>query len=116
MRDYAKIAAPLHHLTEKEVKKNFIWKTEHERAFSDLKTVLCTAPVLALPNFVKDAPPFILDTDASDTAIGAMLSQRDDQGHERVIAYASKKTVEEDATKECHYQRAVRDLHLLQTV
>ena len=34
--------------------------------------------------------PYILDTDISDTGIGAILSQEDDQGQEKVIAYASK--------------------------
>lgn len=47
---------------------------------------MVTAPILAYPN-QKD--PFILDTDASDVAIGAVLSQQQ-AGIERVIAYGSK--------------------------
>ncbi len=90
MRGYAKIAAPLRHLTENEFRKNLNREAENKRAFSDLKTLICTAPVLALPNFANDAPSFILATDASDTAKGAVLSQRDDQDHERVIAYTIK--------------------------
>jgi hypothetical protein len=40
-----------------------------------LKTYLTSAPILAHPDFTK---PFILDTDASGTAIGAVLSQMQD--------------------------------------
>jgi hypothetical protein len=52
-----------------------------------LKTALTTPPVLGLPNLHR---PFILHTDASDVAIGAVLAQRDEQGDERVISYASR--------------------------
>ena len=48
---------------------------------------LCSAPILAFPNFSK---PFILDTDASNTGLGGVLSQLDETGNEHVIAYASR--------------------------
>ena len=51
-----------------------------------MKECLCQSPPLAHPDFKKT---FILDTDATDVAIGAVLSQVID-GQERVIAYASK--------------------------
>ena len=47
---------------------------------------ICSAPILAYPNFSK---PFTLDTDASDTGIGGVLSQLDSEGRECVIAYGS---------------------------
>ena len=47
---------------------------------------LKSSPILAYPNFDR---PFILDTDASDTGLGAVLSQVQN-GKELVIAYAAK--------------------------
>ena len=81
---FADIARPLHKLTEKNVK--FQWTDECQRSFELLKQKLVSAPILASPDFNE---PFILDTDASNDAIGAVLSQVID-GKERPIAYASK--------------------------
>ena len=50
---------------------------------------MASAPVLAFPNF-DGVAPFILDVDASGTGLGAVLSQQQDNGQERVIAYASR--------------------------
>ena len=81
---FAHIAEPLHRLTKKNVK--FVWTEECCQAFVKLKKRLTTAPVLSYPNFDL---PFQLDTDASDSGIGAVLSQTYD-GKERVVAYASR--------------------------
>ena len=81
---YSKIAAPLHRLTEK--KREFIWSQECQEAFSTLKSQLTSAPVLAFPSEIES---FILDTDASDDGIGAVLSQVQNE-KERVIAYAGR--------------------------
>ena len=83
-KDFATIATPLHRLTDKRVR--FIWQAEHQRAFDTIKEMLCTAPMLTYP--VPDAS-FILDTDASLTGIGAVLSQVIN-GQEKVLGYASK--------------------------
>ena len=64
----------------------FSWDHSCQDAFESLKSKLVTAPVLAYP---KAEPQYILDMDASNHAIGAVLSQVQD-GEERVIAYASK--------------------------
>jgi len=69
------------------------------KAFNDLKTILSSSEVLAFPNFSK---PFQLTTDASNYAIGAVLSQVD-SGQDRPIAYISRslsQTEENYATKE----------------
>lgn len=80
----SRIARPLFKLVEKEAE--FVWTDECENAFQELKTKLTTAPILAYPS---REGKFILDTDASDFAIGAVLSQVQ-EGHERVIGYASR--------------------------
>ena len=85
IRDFARVARPLHRLTEKTA--SFVWSEDCQRAFDQLRTCLCSAPVLAYPDFSR---PFILDTDASDVGLGGVLSQVDDEGRERVIAYGSR--------------------------
>ena len=59
---------------------------ECEVAFNRLKECLTSAPILGMP---RDEGTFLLDTDASDTGLGAVLSQMQD-GNEVVIAYASR--------------------------
>ena len=84
IRDFSQIASPLHKLTEKG--KAFQWEDNCQAAFEKLKVLLTSAPLLAYP---KIEARFVLDTDASDVAIGAVLSQQID-GMEPVIAYGSK--------------------------
>lgn len=81
---FAEKAKPLTLLTGKD--RKFQWGTEQEEAFRELKEALCTEPVLIYPDF-KDQ--FILATDASGVAVGAVLSQVRN-GHERPVAYASR--------------------------
>jgi len=82
IKDYSKIAGPLYAITGKNL---FRWDAEQETAFEAVKDTLTSAPVLAFPN---GEDLFILDTDASDLAIGAELSQLQN-GQERVISYGS---------------------------
>jgi len=82
---FSSVAAPLYALTEKG--RAFVWSPDCQNAFDQLKRHLTTCPILCMPTS-DDA--FLLDTDASDVAIGAVLSQRID-GTERVVAYASKR-------------------------
>lgn len=90
VRGYAEMAAPLNALTSKAANHadNFIWSPKCEVAFVLLKQALTTAPVLAFPDYSR---PFELYTDASRVAIGAVLSQRDNEHREHVVAYASRK-------------------------
>ena len=85
IENFSYIASPLTNLTKKKVK--FIWDESCQSANEMLKEKLCSAPILAFP---KPGSKYILDTDASDTGIGCVLSQVQ-EGKEKVIAYASKK-------------------------
>ena len=85
IREFAHTARPLYRLTERTA--TFKWTEECADAFQALRQSLCSTPVLAYPDFTR---PFILDTDASDTGIGAVLSQTSSDGNERVIAYGSR--------------------------
>jgi hypothetical protein len=57
-------------------------------AFEQLKTALCSTKVLRTAQYDRD---FIVQTDASDYAVGACLAQLDDEGNEHPIAFASGK-------------------------
>jgi len=80
IRHYAIISQPLTALLKKGAL--FLWTAVEDEAFRTLKEALMTAPVLALPDFKAQ---FVVETDASDTGIGAVLSQR---GHP--LAFVSR--------------------------
>ena len=85
VKGFASIAKPLHKLTEKN--SVFKWTEECQEAFIELRHRLTSTPALAHPDFSK---PFTLDTDASNTGIGAVLSQEGEDGVEHVIAFGSR--------------------------
>jgi len=70
VKDFSSIAAPLYGLTQKGVE--FCWTAECQEAFDELKRRLTSEPILALPT---DDGTYVLDTDASDFGLGAILSQ-----------------------------------------
>lgn len=70
VQDFAKITKPLSSLLKKE--QPFIWTNTQQQAFEKLKTALTEQVVLAFPDFEQ---LFYVTTDASNFAIGAMLSQ-----------------------------------------
>jgi len=68
---FAQITAPLTRLFRKDVE--FVWGEEQAKAAATIIAKLTSEPILALPNFKL---PFYLTTDASDYAVGAVLSQK----------------------------------------
>ena len=85
IRGFSEIARPLTDLTR--AAKEFDWKEPQQSAFIRLKMALATAPILLLPDFDR---PFVITTDASDAAVGAILEQNQGRGLQPV-AFASRK-------------------------
>ena len=99
---FATIAAPLHDLlgstvSKKRKKKSKAnpdkkkpfkdrWNADCTKAFKDLKMKLVSSPILEYPDFFL---PFIVETDASQSGLGAAISQKQPDGHV-VIAYAPR--------------------------
>ena len=84
INNFANISKPLTTLLKKDTK--FIWNNDTQKAFDKLKDTLCAAPLLQFPQLNK---PYIITTDASGYAIGAILSQGI-IGQDKPIAYASR--------------------------
>ena len=88
MPNFASVAAPLTDLTKKSAPNSVIWNDECEDAFKALKDMLCSDPVLNSPDFKKR---FIVQTDASDRGVGAVLTQVGGDGHNHPVGYYSRK-------------------------
>jgi hypothetical protein len=88
IKDFSTIAQPLNQLLRKD--SELEWTEKCQQSFDALKNRLITEPILSYPDFQQT---FYLTTDGSAQGLGAVLSQRNDKGHERVIAYASKSLV-----------------------
>ena len=62
------------------------WTAECQQAFEQLKQLCSQSPILAYANYKK---PFKLHTDASENRLGAVLYQKQNDGTDHIIAYAS---------------------------
>lgn len=123
IRDFAKVAKPLTNLTRgvnAQIKANQSRKInisigkEGLKSFSDLKELLMSSEILTFPDFNKS---FILTTDASNTAIGGVLSQGE-IGKDRPITYISRslnKTEENYSTIEKELLAIIWSLDKLRT-
>lgn len=103
VKDYSNLASPLTDCLRKSEPTIISWDEKKEKAFESLKQALGERPVLMAPNFSKG---FIIQCDASDRGLGAILCQEDADGHERPVLYLSRKlSVREEAystsEKEC---------------
>ena len=85
--NYAEIASPLTDLVKKATPNKVLWSDECNSAFNMLKKLLCSSPVLSSPDFSRE---FIVQMDASDRAVSAVLSQVNEIGEEHPVGYFSR--------------------------
>jgi hypothetical protein len=95
IRDFSKIVAPLVNLTKKGVVFNF--DENCLKSFELLKKTFTEAPILKSFDWEKDV---IVETDSSDYVSAGVLSQYDDEGILRPVAFFSKKLT----PTECNYE------------
>lgn len=87
IRNYSTIAAPLTQLTS--TTRPFQWNTTAQNAFDTLKELFVSAPILIQPDPTRQ---FVVEVDASDSGVGAVLSQREEKnGKLKPCAFYSKK-------------------------
>ena len=86
IRDYAILSATLTDLTKTTQKP--VWREEHTRAWRQIQEGLATYPILRQPDPDKE---YIVDTDASNVGMGAVLLQRDEKAQPHPVCYASRK-------------------------
>ncbi|CAB0028436.1 unnamed protein product [Trichogramma brassicae] len=84
LENFATIADPLNRLLKKNTK--YIWGEEQQAAFGRIKALIASAPMLSRPSFEHE---FVVQTDASDSGLGAVLTQTID-GEEKVLCFASR--------------------------
>ena len=83
------LTAPLYSLTVgKKSTDKMSLNADELAVFQSLKRALCSGPQLAHPDLSKQ---FVVHTDVSKYAVGAVLLQRSDDGIERPISFFSKK-------------------------
>lgn len=85
-KNFSVVVAPLTKLCSPTVP--FVWGEDCQHAFDTCKSLLCSAPVLAAPNF---SSPFKLEVDASAVGAGAVLLQDGEDGVCHPVCYYSIK-------------------------
>ena len=89
----AKLLKPLNELTSKHHSDTITWGKEQQDAWEEIKRVLTSEPVLSLYDATKE---HVIMTDASETMIGGVLLQRENDGLLHPVMYASRKCVDRE--------------------
>ena len=97
IQDYSKLILPLTQLTKKG--QSFVWSKEPDTDFVSLKKAFTSAPILA---HVDPKKPFIMEADASDFALGSILSQQGDDEKLHLVAFHSRKFDAAEINYEIH--------------
>ena len=85
IKSFSEIARPLHDLTKKG--QPWQWTDREQHAFQTLKEMICASPVLI---HADPSKKFQMETDASNYAYGAILSQKGDDNKQHPVAFFSK--------------------------
>ena len=109
IHNFANTAQPLQDLLKNETP--YVWSAAAQNSFASLKLAFTTAPVLRLPDFTKD---FLLTTDASDYAIGAVLQQEFDNGPQP-ICYLSRTLTPAERNYATHEKEMLAIVHAIST-
>lgn len=99
IQDYSQVARPLTERTKKEAGKDWWWNPEVDAAFQELQKRFTMAPVLAHFDLTK---PVIMETITSDFAIGAILSQQDEDNRLHPVTFHSRKFQPVEIKNEIH--------------
>ena len=106
---FSGIAAPLHDLTHTADGKTFDWQRVHQQAFDQLKSALLGAPILMLPDPDRQ---YVVNTDASDFATGAVLQQDFGRGLQP-IAFSSHKMTDAERRYPTHDREMLAIINML---
>jgi hypothetical protein len=105
VKGFAKIAKPLTKLTGKT---DWLWMELQQKAFQELKNEVTSERVLIIP---KPGKPFRMETDASDFVIAAILSQLDDEGRWRPVAFLSRSLNDAERNYEIYDKEMLAIMH-----
>ena len=100
VKNFAKIAKPLHEMTRKETK--WSWGEKQQSAFEELKERFTTEPVLVTPDLDKEMR---VEVDASDFTIDGVLSMKGEDERWRPVVYISKSLNEAKRNYEIHNKK-----------
>src|ERR1700748_2984185 len=107
--NFAHIAHPPHALARKDTP--WSWTSEHQKAFQDLKDRVTSAPILVQPRVDR---PYRLETDSSDYATGAVLSQLGEGEKWHPVGFYSKSLNEVERTYRIHNKQLLSVIRGLQ--
>ena len=97
IKNFAALTKPLNTLTRKDEK--WKWEEAQQKAFEQLKGIFTTRPLLVALDLDKE---FRVETDASNFAMGSVLSIKCENNKWRPVAYISKSLNETEQNYEIH--------------
>ena len=100
VKDFARVTKPLHKIMRKEMK--WSWGERQQKAFEELKERFTMEPVLVTPDLDKEMR---VEADASDFAIGGVLSMKCENEKWRPVAYISKSLNEAERNYKIHNKK-----------